>query len=562
MDDPVSGLRRGEPVCGAGQVGNRPVPDRFVTLLVEDDPADAALLTARLEAPLDVSSPTVRRLLVADTVTEACRVLARHPVDVVLLDLSMHDTGGFEALYRVRAAAPDVPMVVLTDESDETAALAALRAGAQDYVLKPAPDGPTLRRILRYARERQYLLQRLDAAVQVAALAARRWHLLVEVDEELAVAEDIAEGIAAVARRVVPDAAECFMVHLDGKDDVPAVLEVAHAHPGRTADIRARLRDLLARPATETAGAEARTFPTRRYLGLIGAPGGMRVPLRVGGQARGAMVLVAARSRHRTRSDVEFGRSLADRIRLALEQSRAFRQTRRAVAARDRAVGIVSHDLGNLLGTIQICSTALLDDEPPSIGGIRHMAQIIQRSAVWMNQIVQDLLDRASLDAGRLALDRRPTPVRDVIGPAEALFAPLAEEHELTFEVVSGLALPAVDADVRRLLQVISNLLSNAMKFTPRGGRVVLSAVAAEEPAGPGVRFAVRDTGRGIAAEDLAHVFDWFWHSERERKTGTGLGLAIASGLVEAHRRRLHVESAPGEGTTFWFTLPAVADPS
>jgi signal transduction histidine kinase len=188
------------------------------------------------------------------------------------------------------------------------------------------------------------------------------------------------------------------------------------------------------------------------------------------------------------------------------------------------------------------------------------MGRIIQRSAAWMSQIVQDLLDRASLDAGRLALDRQPTPVGEVMGPAHAMFAPLAEEHELTFEVVSGRSLPSVDADVRRLLQVLSNLLSNAMKFTPRGGRVVLSAIAVREPAGPGVRFTVRDTGRGIAAEDLAHVFDWFWQSARERKSGTGLGLAIASGLVEAHLRRLHVESAPGQGTTFWFTLPAVAD--
>jgi signal transduction histidine kinase len=487
-------------------------------------------------------------------------VLVRQPVDVVLLDLSVRDSPGLDALFRVRAAAPEVPVVVLTDEADEAAAMAALRAGAQDYVPKPPPDDTIMRRILRYARERNYLYQRLDAAVQVAALAARRWRLLAEVDEDLAVADDMAGGIAAVARRVVPEVAECFLVHLDGKDDVPAVLEVAHADPDRIGGLKDRLRELLVAAPGRALGDAARTYTTRRYLDLVGATSGVRVPLRVGGQVRGAMVLVAMRSRQRMRSDVEFGRSLADRIRLALEQARAFHQTRRAIAARDRAVGIVSHDLGNLLSTIQICATALLDDKPPSTAGIRHMGQIIQRSSAWMHQIVQDLLDRASLDAGRLALDRRPTPVGDVIGPAQAMFAPLAEEHELTFEVESGRALPAVDADARRLLQVLSNLLSNAMKFTPRGGRVVLSAVAAQESAGPGVRFTVRDTGRGIAAEDLGRVFDWFWQSDRGRKSGAGLGLAIASGLVEAHRGRLQVESAPGQGTTFWFTLPAVPE--
>jgi signal transduction histidine kinase len=241
----------------------------------------------------------------------------------------------------------------------------------------------------------------------------------------------------------------------------------------------------------------------------------------------------------------------------------------RAVAARDRAVGIVSHDLGNPLSTIQICATALLDPEPPSATGVRHMAQIIQRSAAWMQQIVQDLLDRASLDAGRLVLNRQPTAASDVIGAAQVIFGPVAAEQEIEFVVEIAPDVPAVDADPRRLLQILSNLLSNAIKFTPAGGRIVVSARAAQpemlEPQARAgrdralVRFQVSDTGVGIAPEDLAHVFDWFWHSEPAGKMGTGLGLAIAGGLVEAHHGRLHVESAPGQGSAFWFTLAAAS---
>jgi signal transduction histidine kinase len=149
---------------------------------------------------------------------------------------------------------------------------------------------------------------------------------------------------------------------------------------------------------------------------------------------------------------------------------------------------------------------------------------------------------------------------------ARTLFAVDAQERALEFVVESDAELPRVEADARRLLQVLSNLLGNAMKFTPTGGRIALSARATDAEGapqraadGPGaaVRFAVSDTGPGIPAEDVAHVFDWFWHSRRQRRSGAGLGLAIADGLVRAHHGRLRLESRPGRGCTFWFTLPS-----
>ncbi|MGH7509125.1 MAG: ATP-binding protein [Gemmatimonadales bacterium] len=276
-----------------------------------------------------------------------------------------------------------------------------------------------------------------------------------------------------------------------------------------------------------------------------------------------------------TPDDLTFLQSVANLVAGALqrehseaEREKLLHRAQRAAAARDRAVGIVSHDLRNPLSTIQICASALLDTEAPGVEGIRHMARIIQQSTAWMQQIVQDLLDRTSLDAGRLSLHREPTDVADVLGVAQGMFAPVAREQNLELVVETTTDLPLVDADPSRLLQVLSNLLSNAVKFTPAGGRVVLSArVAGIEPAGSlgpaaldgGVRFAVSDTGPGMAPDDLAHVFDWFWQSPRGGRSGAGLGLAIAKGLIEAHRGSLEVESAPGRGSTFWFTVPAIA---
>jgi signal transduction histidine kinase len=187
------------------------------------------------------------------------------------------------------------------------------------------------------------------------------------------------------------------------------------------------------------------------------------------------------------------------------------------------------------------------------------MADIIQRSAAWMRQIAQDLLDHTSLDAGHLVVERRPTAVTELIDAARVMFAPVAGDQELEFQVYTGRALPPVHVDQRRLLQVLSNLLGNAMKFTPAGGRVVLSARATTSGHNwggvGGVRFQVCDTGPGIAPENQEHIFDWFWHAGRGG-SGSGLGLAIAAGLVRAHGGRLHVESDGHRGSIFWFTVP------
>ncbi|MBX6364235.1 MAG: response regulator [Gemmatimonadetes bacterium] len=541
--------------------------DSLAALLVEDNPADAELLALRLEPDPGAPGAAPVRLLHADSAGAACAMLGAVAVDVVILDLSLPDARWLEALHRVRAAASDVPVIVLTGTDDEALALEALRAGAQDYVPKPPPDGATLRRILGYARERQHLLRELDQAVRTSELAALRWRLLAEVGRILATAVPTDPALGDVAALLVPAAADAIVLLYVGDDEVPSVAEAAHVDADRAAELRRRLADLLATPL-ETLDAlrhgplEPAAAPGP-LLASLGLGAGIAVPLSVAGQARGLLGLAVPEARRAAADDIEFCRSLADRIGQALERARLFRQAQRAIAARDRAFGIVSHDLRNPLGTIQICATALLDPKPPPLSGIRDMARIIQRSVAWMQQIVHDLLDRASLDAGRLALERRPTAAAEVIGAAQAMFAPVAEEAGLEFLVESEPDLPHLDADPDRLLQALANLLSNAMRFTPAGGHVALSVRRASEreaaaAGAPGaVRFAVRDTGPGIPPEDLAHVFDWFWQSRRRGRSGAGLGLAIARGLIEAHGGRLAVDSTPGRGTTFWFTIPA-----
>ena len=540
-------------------------------LLVEDNPADAELFTVRLRPHITRAPAPAVRVVHATTASGACEALRNARFDVVILDLSLPDARWLDGLHRVRAVADGVPVIVLTAMADERLAREALRAGAQDYVLKPPPDGRTLLRILRYASERQQLLKELDRAAIVSEDNALRWRMLAEIGQILAGTDVNAQVLQQVARVVVPGVAESFLVYVRGEDESGDLLEAVHVGEVERERMRAALEEavsatgviddvrvaLAATHGASGGGSDAASMLLARF----NIENGIVVPVWTKGEVRGFVVLGGCVRRSDGSVDLEFGRSLADRIGLALQSARMMRETRRAIAVRNRAFGIVSHDLRNPLSTIQICAAALLDPLPAS--GVRNMAQIIQRSATWMQQIVQDLLDSASLDAGQLTLNRQPTPVSDVFASVQVMFTPVAEEENLEF-IVEPAPDRLIDADPRRLSQVLTNLLSNAMKFTPAGGRVTLAARVIEPDAASDgrqlIRFEVSDTGPGIPPEDVVHVFDWFWHSRRAGRSGAGLGLAIARGLVEAHGGKLDVTTSPGAGSTFWFTVPAAAD--
>ena len=170
--------------------------------------------------------------------------------------------------------------------------------------------------------------------------------------------------------------------------------------------------------------------------------------------------------------------------------------------------------------------------------------------------MIQDLLDVQRLDAGRLTVDTRSESVAEMIGDTVDLLRPLAEQSGITLDVEVLPGIPRVRADAARIQQVLSNLVGNAVKFTPRRGRILVHCHRVQHE----VRIAVIDSGPGIPPDQLPHVFGRFWQAMAGDKRGIGLGLAIAKGLVEAHGGRIWVESAPGKGSTFVFTLPLDED--
>jgi signal transduction histidine kinase len=164
-------------------------------------------------------------------------------------------------------------------------------------------------------------------------------------------------------------------------------------------------------------------------------------------------------------------------------------------------------------------------------------------------------VDAARLEGGRLALARAAHPAAELAREALAVAEPVASAQGVTLSVDVAPEAGTVDCDAHRVLQVLSNLVDNSLKAMPSGGALRLAV----RRGGEEVAFEVSDTGPGIAPEDQPRVFERWWRSPGARWAGSGLGLAIARGIVEAHGGRIALRSAPGEGTTFTFTLPARA---
>jgi signal transduction histidine kinase len=249
--------------------------------------------------------------------------------------------------------------------------------------------------------------------------------------------------------------------------------------------------------------------------------------------------------------------------RMAAEDRRVDAEGRKATAElatrwRDDLLAIVSHDLRSPLGVIRMNTSLLLRslEREASEQSRKHLSAIM-RSAERMAFLVEDLIAGASIQEGRLSIERKPTAVAAMVSSAIEAVQPLCVGKALRLESALVADLPLVFADSRRILQVLVNLLGNAIKFAPKGGAIAVRGGRARG----GVRLAVTDSGPGIGAEAVPHLFDRFWQGPGGIGHGAGLGLFIVKGIVEAHGGSVWVETEVGKGTTFFFTLPAAQWP-
>ena len=412
-----------------------------------------------------------------------------------------------------------------------------------------------------------------------AAISRARWRFLAEASTILDRSLDYKETLANVVHLVVPSMADYAGIALLGEDGSLSWGYSAHRDPAKE-DLARQLRTYQPQLTIENnphaqvlrsgetqaiyvindafLNSIAHDDTHRSLLRRLAVTSVILLRLAARGKALGSLVLATTRDSERryTDRDVAIANEIGRRAALAVDHALLFRAAEQAAREREQLMAVVSHDLKNPLATIQMAVSFVLEEMVPDDASHqleRKQLHAIHRSAERMYRLIQDLLNVAAIEAGQLAVTRAPLPIDVLLTDALELLRPLAAAKHITLATDLSPALPLVAADRERLLQVFSNLGGNAIKFTPENGRIEISAIARDAT----VEFSVRDTGPGIAPEDLPHIFDRFWQAKKAARSGVGLGLAIAKGIVESHGGGIRVECQLGHGTCFAFTLPA-----
>lgn len=213
-------------------------------------------------------------------------------------------------------------------------------------------------------------------------------------------------------------------------------------------------------------------------------------------------------------------------------------------------LGMVTHDLRSPLSVIAMSvETIARDTQEPST---QKIAQLMTQAAARMERLIADLLDAVRIESGTLRITKRPQGIDALLTEVLKTYGPLFTSRELTFTVDMPTRPIVASFDYDRIVQVLSNLLGNAMKFTPRGGTVALDV----QQRGQQVEFSLTDSGPGISASDLPHIFEQFWQIDSRTRRGLGLGLYICKTIIEEHDGTITAESELGKGATIRFTLP------
>lgn len=379
--------------------------------------------------------------------------------------------------------------------------------------------------------------------------------------------------LTKLATLIAGSLADWCVIHLRGAKGALHIAAFAHREPEKNA-LAAHFREVAVRNGSQSTEIDNVARTGRAVLAadvaddgwLIAALGmdgslvkelsaasAVIVPLTMRGETLGTLCIVSEqRDRRFTEADLAFTEELGRRMAAGIDNAQLYAEARRAIRMREDILAIVSHDLRNPLSAISLNADHLLRT-PEKLTPERVMknAHVIRRATQTMSRMIGDLLDMASIDSGRLSLNLRHHKIADLLTEARSMFEAPGLERSLNL-VITAIPDAEVLCDRDRVLQVLSNLIGNALKFGPEGQAIVVQA----EVRGRDVQFSVSDQAGGIMPDQVEHIFERYWQAPEALRKGSGLGLFIAKGIVEAHGGRIWVDSTPGVGSTFRFSVP------
>ena len=520
-------------------------------------------------------------LTLASSGEEAVRKLPEVRPDIILTDLNLPGLSGLEVMRAAKSVDPEVCVVVVTGYASASTAIDALRQGAYDYVTKPfdlddvsqiVERGLANRRLKVLNRQ---LLEELSRKNEImrrhehelrerVRVATSQMTSLYEVGNEISANLDLERRLAVICHRAATlSGARGALVYLrqesgdsfraawahgtqvvPSEPDQPAFVAGAE-FPGRSARDQVPVREetAIGGPRLEVPGAFG------SFLNAVA------VPLVAEKQVIGVLV-VLDKAGGFTDADENFLALFASQSAIAVRNSQLYEHTKSLDRLKSEFVAVVSHEIRTPLTSVKGAVELLADEHYfKNTEQQVKLLSIAHANADRLLILINDILDFSRLESASLPMSVERQRLEPIMTQAIQNLRTQLEERRIHLETQVSPDLPELMIDAVRIAQVLTNLLSNAIKFSTTGGRIEVLA----EPWDGCVRVGVRDHGQGIAPQDLPKLFRKFSQidSSATRKAGgAGLGLVICKGIIEQHGGQISVESAPGEGSTFYFTLP------
>jgi len=528
------------------------------SILIVDDEADFLVVIKKILQAKGYEAAT------AAMAGEALACAGGQFFNAAILDISLPDSDGTELISALLEIHPDLIVIMLTGHSSVKNVTESLNRGAFAYLEKPL-DPDNLISVIEKGLEKQRLVLQNRALMERLAQHDRETSILLDVAQAVSQSLDLEKIIKAALEKVSRSLGiEAGYVYIMEKERLvlkgqlgfpPEVIEELGGETAAGVEIGVMRQEeplLVARLTEHDPGLDV--FAGAGYRSYLCAP------LSIVGESIGVIAVASREERCFDREELNLLMAIGKEVAIAVRNSQLYEEASSARALREldalrtEFLANVSHELRTPLAVIKGSANSLLQpDVDFEEETWRDFMESIDSDADKLTRLVEDLLMMSRLEAGALEVRREKRTVNQVISSVKDRLGKLAGQHELSIDVPPDM--PPVVVDEGRIGEVLTNLVENAVKYSPQGTPIAITA----SPNSGDVIVSVADRGRGIPEELHQKVFDRFYqvndHREKHR-SGTGLGLAICRGIVEAHGGRIWVESRPGRGATFNFTLP------